>query len=91
LQAGGQWINVSAGGIFSSTQIQLGGAPAPAGAPLTPGLQEKLLAVIPAPLSAVQVLSLKRSAPFCEECERCRNGVCNTPLHRNTSLPGGAP
>lgn len=91
LQAGGQWINVSAGGIFSSTQIQLGGAPAPAGAPLTPGLQEKLLAVIPAPLSAVQVLSLKRSAPFCEECERCRNGVCNTPLHRNTSLPAGAP
>ncbi|QJI34394.1 type VI secretion system Vgr family protein [Pseudomonas sp. ADAK13] len=91
LQAGGQWINVSAGGIFSSVPIQLGGAPAPAGSPLIPGLQEKLLAVIPAPLSAVQVLSLKRGAPFCEECERCRNGVCNMPLHRSASLAGGAP
>lgn len=91
LQAGGQWINVSAAGIFSSVPIQLGGAPASAGAPLMPGLQEKLLAVIPAPLSAVQVFSLKRSAPFCEECERCRNGVCDTPLHRKASLPAGAP
>ncbi|NWD21865.1 type VI secretion system tip protein VgrG [Pseudomonas yamanorum] len=91
LQAGGQWINVSAGGIFSSVPIQLGGAPAPVGAPLMPGLQEQLLAVIPAPLSAVQVFSLKRGAPFCEECERCRNGACNTSLHRSASLTGGAP
>ncbi|WP_421524138.1 type VI secretion system tip protein VgrG [Pseudomonas yamanorum] len=91
LQAGGHWINVSADGIFSSTEVQLGGSPASAGALLMPGLQEKLLAVIPAPLSAVQVSSLKRSAPFCEECERCRNGVCDTPLHRSASLAGGMP
>ncbi|MGY2294073.1 type VI secretion system Vgr family protein [Pseudomonas yamanorum] len=91
LQAGGHWINVSADGIFSSTEVQLGGSPASAGALLTPGLQEKVLAVIAAPLSAVQVSSLKRSAPFCEECERCRNGVCDTPLHRSASLAGGAP
>ncbi|WP_395609475.1 type VI secretion system tip protein VgrG [Pseudomonas sp. B22129] len=77
IQAGGQSITLSAGGIFSSVPIQIGGAPAPAASPLTPGIKEKLLAVLPAPLSPVQVASLKRSAPFCEECERCRNGQCD--------------
>lgn len=81
IQAGGQSITMSAGGIFSSVPIQLGGAPAPAALPLLPGLKEKLLAVIPAPLSRVQVASLKRSAPFCEECERCKNGQCDIPRH----------
>ncbi|MEJ5278868.1 type VI secretion system tip protein VgrG [Pseudomonas sp. C 49-2] len=76
IQAGGQSITLSAGGIFSSVPIQLGSAPAVTAAPLTPGLKETLLAVIPAPLSRVQVASLKRSAPFCEECERCKNGQC---------------
>ena len=76
IQAGGQSITLSAGGIFSSVPIQLGSAPAVTAAPLTPGLKETLLAVNPAPLSRVQVASLKRSAPFCEECERCKNGQC---------------
>lgn len=81
IQAGGQSITLSASGIFSSVPIQLGGGPAPGPAPLIPGIKEKLLAVIPAPLSPVQVASLKRSAPFCEECERCRNGQCDIPRH----------
>ncbi|TFF04493.1 type VI secretion system tip protein VgrG [Pseudomonas sp. BCA14] len=81
IQAGGQSITVSAGGIFSSVPIQLGGAPVPAVAPLVPGIKEKLLAVIPAPLSRAQVTSLKRSAPFCEECERCKHGQCDLPPH----------
>lgn len=76
IQAGGQSITLSAGGIFSSVPIQLGGSPVPAVAPLMPGLKDTLLAVIPAPLSRAQVASLKRSAPFCEECERCKNGQC---------------
>ncbi|MGA9703256.1 type VI secretion system Vgr family protein [Pseudomonas sp.] len=77
IQAGGQSITISAGGIFSSVPIQLGGGPSSAAAPLLPGVKEKLLAVIAAPLSRVQVASLKRSAPFCEECERCKNGQCD--------------
>lgn len=81
IQAGGQSITLSAGGIFSSVPIQLGGAPAAAAAPLMPGIKEKLLAVIPALLSRVQVASLKRSAPFCEECERCKNGQCDIAEH----------
>ena len=86
IQAGGQSITLSAGGIFSSVPIQLGAVPAPAAAPLMPGLKETLLAVIPAPLSAVQVASLKRSAPFCEECERCKSGQCDISTHVR-SLP----
>lgn len=77
IQAGGQSITLSSGGIFSSVPIQLGGATAPTAAPLIPGWKAQLLAVIPAPLSRVQVASLKRSAPFCEECERCKNGQCD--------------
>ncbi len=87
IQAGGQSITLSSGGIFSSVPIQLGGAPAAAAAPLLPGLKETLLAVIAAPLSRVQIASLKRSAPFCEECERCKNGQCDlagqSPLARS--------
>ncbi|MGX5793607.1 type VI secretion system Vgr family protein [Pseudomonas sp. E2-15] len=81
IQAGGQSITLSASGIFSSVPIQLGGVPAAAAAPLMPGIKEKLLAVIPALLSRVQVASLKRSAPFCEECERCKNGQCDIAEH----------
>lgn len=81
IQAGGQSITLSAGGIFSSVPIQLGGAPVAAAAPLIPGVTETLLAVIPAPLSPAQVASLKRSAPFCEECERCKNGQCDISAH----------
>jgi type VI secretion system secreted protein VgrG len=78
LQAGGQWLAVSAGGIFSSTPIQLGGAAqvSASHSPLLPGVRETLLATLAAPLSAAQIFSLKRSAPFCEECERCQSGVC---------------
>ena len=68
IQAGGHSISISAAGIFSSVPIKVGSAPAP----LKPELTQALLA----PLSRVQVSSFKRSAPFCEECERCRNGQC---------------
>jgi len=81
IQAGGQSITLSAEGIFSSMPIQLGGAPAPAASPLMPGVKAALLAVIPAPLSRIQVASLKRSAPFCEECQRCSDGQCALPFH----------
>ncbi|MFJ2367260.1 type VI secretion system tip protein VgrG [Pseudomonas sp. NPDC087697] len=78
IQAGGQWINISAAGIFSSVPIQLGGAPIPAmaAAPALPDTPLKRVAATAALLSAAQILSLKSDAPFCEECERCKEGVC---------------
>jgi type VI secretion system secreted protein VgrG len=69
IQAGGHWINIGPAGIFSSVPIELGGAPMPAVGAATN--QRTLLA-----LSAAQILTLKSDAPFCEECERCKGGVC---------------
>ena len=81
IQAGGQWINIGPGGIFSSVPIQVGGAlmPAMAAAPVSPNTPLKLAAAPAAVLSAAQIMSLKSDAPFCEECERCKDGVCPTP------------
>ncbi|CAI8950656.1 type VI secretion system secreted protein VgrG [Pseudomonas sp. IT-P100] len=69
LQAGGHWINIGPAGIFSSVPIELGGAPMPAMS--APSSQRQLAA-----LSVAQILSLKSDAPFCEECARCKEGVC---------------
>jgi hypothetical protein len=48
-------------------------------APVVPGLPEKLAAASAAMLTAAQIMSLKGDAPFCEECERCKDGICPTP------------
>ncbi|MBC3269777.1 type VI secretion system tip protein VgrG [Pseudomonas sp. SWRI81] len=78
IQAGGQWINIGPGGIFSSVPIVVGGAPmaAASAAPVVPGLPDKLAAAPAAILTAAQIMSFKGDAPFCEECERCKGGVC---------------
>jgi type VI secretion system secreted protein VgrG len=80
LQAGGHWINIGAGGISSSVPIEVGGAPMAvmSAASGVPGSAEKRVAAAPA-LSLAQILSFQGSAPFCEECERCRSGVCVAP------------
>ncbi|RON86281.1 type VI secretion system tip protein VgrG [Pseudomonas fluorescens] len=78
IQAGGQWINIGPGGIFSSVPIVVGGAPmtAMSAAPSVPGLPDTLAAAPAAMLTAAQIMSFKGDAPFCEECERCKDGVC---------------
>ena len=69
IQSGGHWINIGPAGIFSSVPIEVGGAPMPLmGARSS---RQKL-----EPLSAAQILSLQSDAPFCEECARCKDGVC---------------
>jgi type VI secretion system secreted protein VgrG len=47
-----------------------------AAAPTSPNTPLKLAAAPAALLSAAQIMSLKSDAPFCEECERCKDGVC---------------
>lgn len=81
IQAGGQWINIGPGGIFSSVPIQVGGAPMPVMAAVASSsdVPLKLAAAPAALLSAAQIMSLKGDAPFCEECERCKDGMCPTP------------
>ncbi|WP_413793746.1 MULTISPECIES: type VI secretion system Vgr family protein [unclassified Pseudomonas] len=81
LQAGGHWINIGAGGIFSSVPIEVGGAPMAVmgAAAVSPGSAGKWVPVAAPRLSLAQILSLQGSAPFCEACERCRSGGCGVP------------
>ena len=69
IQAGGNWINIGPEGIFSSVPIEVGGA-----AMTAMGLSETPKQRLQ--LNAAQILSLKSGAPFCEECQRCGEGVC---------------
>ncbi|WP_434572803.1 type VI secretion system tip protein VgrG [Pseudomonas sp. Z3-6] len=88
LQAGGHWINIGADGIFSSVPIEVGGAPMAVmgAAAVSPGSAGKPVPAAAPRLSLAQILSFQGSAPFCEECERCRNGVCAVPSGFHTSV-----
>ncbi|MGN8274208.1 type VI secretion system Vgr family protein [Pseudomonas sp. SMN5] len=90
IQAGGHWINIGAAGIFSSVPIEVGGAPMPARS-AAPAVSDvaRSAAILASPLSLAQMLSLGGAAPFCEECERCRSGVCATPPLAPQVLPAG--
>ena len=73
LKVGGQHLVISPGGIFSSSPIQLGGAPAvgTAAAPLLPGELDGLSTPALLPLDALaQQRSLLRNMPRCESCDR---------------------
>ncbi|GAA0387866.1 type VI secretion system tip protein VgrG [Pseudomonas veronii subsp. inensis] len=83
LKAGGQHIVIDAGGIFSSTDIRLGGAPA-RGTPATPVLPGETtpLATPPelpmlAPTQhALMTTTKARDTDFCSLCAACSNGLC---------------
>ncbi|MFJ7884009.1 type VI secretion system tip protein VgrG, partial [Pseudomonas sp. NPDC096917] len=74
--AGGQHLLVSAAGIYVSSPILLGGVPVPGTAAL-PAITSDVAALTAAVLTPNQINSLKRNAPFCEECEQCKGGVCD--------------
>jgi type VI secretion system secreted protein VgrG len=69
IQAGGHWINIGPEGIFSSVPIEVGGASVSASGVPSASVQGVAL-------SMAQMLSLQSASPFCEECERCKEGVC---------------
>ncbi|HCE6499268.1 TPA: type VI secretion system tip protein VgrG [Pseudomonas aeruginosa] len=82
LKGGGSFIKLDSGGVTlvgPVIKINSGGAPGngSGAAPVLPG------AVKPADadkagalLTLAQIQSLKRNAPFCEECEKCKGGAC---------------
>ncbi|WP_442113480.1 type VI secretion system Vgr family protein [Pseudomonas sp. NUPR-001] len=71
LSGGGQHIVLGPGGIFSSTEIQLGGAPiiGTAAAPKLPGELDGL-ATPPSLETSSQGKALVRNEPWCEICEQ---------------------
>ena len=81
LKGGGQHIVIGPGGIFSSTEIQIGGTPMTGAAPLqaTPTTLTPLsapLASIASPQSIVTTAQ-QQAADYCPLCEACRNGLCS--------------
>ena len=86
LKAGGQHIVIGPGGIFSSCDIQLGGAPVggTAANPILPGALTALMVptALPPMIApsqyALMAISKVRSPDFCPICEACKNGVCLT-------------
>ena len=82
LMAGGQHIVINSGGIFSSTPIQLGGAPLPGTAanPLTPMTVEALASLLQLPLST-------SSSPLSARLgEKAGNGALNTEKNQGLSI-----
>ncbi|SDU89820.1 type VI secretion system Vgr family protein [Pseudomonas mucidolens] len=86
LKAGGQHIVIGPGGIFSSSDIQLGGTPVggTAANPILPGALTTLMAptALPPMIApsqyALMAISKVQSPDFCPICEACKNGVCLT-------------
>lgn len=84
LKGGGQHIVIGPGGIFSSTEIQIGGAPigGTAANPILPGALTALMAPAALPPMtapsqyALMAISKVKSPDFCPICEACKNGVC---------------
>ncbi|WP_213941719.1 type VI secretion system tip protein VgrG [Pseudomonas sp. dw_612] len=86
LKAGGQHIVIGHAGIFSSSEIQLGGDPVAgsAAALSLPGTLDALLEpselppMIAPSQGALMSASKVLGADFCPLCEACREGICMT-------------
>jgi type VI secretion system secreted protein VgrG len=75
LKAGGQYIVITPGGIFSSVPIVQGGAPVAGIAPLQ-ALTAEARAMIATPVSLLATTK-QQATDFCPLCEACRNGQCS--------------
>ncbi|WP_084302075.1 type VI secretion system Vgr family protein [Pseudomonas citronellolis] len=82
LKAGGSFVKLDGAGVTLSgatVRVNSGGSPGTgtAAAPLLPGLLQQADADRPGfLLTPAQINTFKRSAPFCEECEKCKEGHC---------------
>ena len=81
-KAGGSFVKLDGSGVTLSgatVKINSGGSPGSgtAAVPLLPGLIQRADAdKAGALLTPAQVNTLKRRSPFCEECEKCKDGAC---------------
>lgn len=81
LKAGGQHIVIDHSGVYSSSEIQLGGVPMAgvAASSITPGLTGSLAApatVLAPTQRALMTASNAAGLDFCPICEACREGLC---------------
>ena len=82
LIGGGSFMKIDAGGVTLSGPVinmNSGGSPGSGtgAAPLMPGVLKQADADKAGQvLTPAQINTLKRNAPFCEECEKCKAGAC---------------
>lgn len=82
LRVGGEYLVVNAGGIFSSSPIQQGGAPATGmqAMPLLPGGEAQAPVPAALPLAPMMLALLRASKTadqnFCPLCQACAEGLC---------------
>lgn len=75
IKAGSQFITLNPSGIFTSLPFNMGSGSAGTGKSVSkkvPGL----LGLLAAP-TLVQLKTMVSDTPFCEECEKCKNGECS--------------
>ncbi|WP_136476003.1 type VI secretion system tip protein VgrG [Pseudomonas sp. DG56-2] len=74
LKAAGQHIVITPGGIFSTTAIELGGAPVVALSPSQAA--QDAVASLACPMSII-TSAKQNAADYCPLCEACRDGLCS--------------
>ncbi|HBE9155437.1 TPA: hypothetical protein KNG91_005225, partial [Serratia fonticola] len=74
LKAGGSFIRLAPGAIFTSSSLLVGSGSAGSGQ----GVNLKMPGVVPllAAPTLIQQGVLSSDAPYCEECEKCKEGGC---------------
>ena len=84
LNVNGNFIKLDASGVsLVGTALNLNtGGSASSGSgyggilPIMPSGLQPAPSLVPALLTAAQTATLKAAAPFCEECEKCKDGEC---------------
>lgn len=77
LKAGGKFITLNPAGIFMSLGVNIGMGSAGSGSSLSlKAPLEALTLAVPPPLSPAQLETFEAEAPYCEECEKCKDGGC---------------
>ncbi|MGX5027052.1 bacteriophage T4 gp5 trimerization domain-containing protein, partial [Enterobacter asburiae] len=85
LKTGGTFIKLTPSGIVTSPKVDIGTGCAGIASPWAGRLPEQLPLMPeqilspwspPLPISGNQRTTLSEDKPFCEECEKCKNGAC---------------
>lgn len=77
LKAGGKFITLNPSGIYMSAGVHIGSGSAGSGSALSIKFPlEALKLAVPPPLTPAQLETFEAEAPYCEECEKCKDGGC---------------
>jgi len=77
LKAGGKFITLNPSGIYMSAGVHIGSGSAGSGSALSiKSPLEALKLAVPPPLTPAQLETFEAEAPYCEECEKCKDGGC---------------